>query len=137
MWGDAFEGSTLACVRLTVEVAMARAAGCLSRVAGQGGGTTLPGKLLKAIDPGAIGKLARRLPEGGAIVSATNGKTTTARMAAAILGPRYKLAHNAAGANLASGVASALIAARDAELGLFEVDEAALARPRGSSSSRG
>ena len=47
-------------------------------------------------------------------------------MAAAILAPRFRLAHNAAGANLASGVASALIAARDAELGLFEVDEAAL-----------
>ena len=47
-------------------------------------------------------------------------------MAAAILAPRFRLAHNAAGANLSSGVASALIAARSAELGLFEVDEAAL-----------
>ena len=37
-----------------------------------------------------------------------------------------RLAHNRAGANLVSGVASALVAARDAELGLFEVDEAAL-----------
>ena len=59
-------------------------------------------------------------------MSATNGKTTSAAMTAAILAPRFRLAHNAAGANLASGVASALIAARDAELGLFEVDEAAL-----------
>ena len=113
-------------MRLTLETSLARAAGRLSRVAGQGGGTTLPGKLLTAIDPRAIGKLARRLPEGSAIVSATNGKTTSASMAAAILGPRVRLAHNAAGANLASGVASALIASRDGELGLFEVDEAAL-----------
>jgi UDP-N-acetylmuramyl tripeptide synthase len=59
-------------------------------------------------------------------MSATNGKTTTARMAAEILAPRFRLAHNAAGANLVSGVASALVAGGDAELGLFEVDEAAL-----------
>jgi lipid II isoglutaminyl synthase (glutamine-hydrolysing) len=113
-------------MRLELETSLARAAGRLSRLAGQGGGTTLPGKLLTAIDPGAIARLAKRLPEGSAILSATNGKTTSAAMAAAILSPRFRLAHNAAGANLASGVASALIAARDAELGLFEVDEAAL-----------
>jgi lipid II isoglutaminyl synthase (glutamine-hydrolysing) len=113
-------------MRLELETSLARAAGRLSRLAGQGGGTTLPGKLLTAIDPGAIARLAKRLPEGSAILSATNGKTTSAAMTAAILSPRFRLAHNSAGANLASGVASALIAARDAELGLFEVDEAAL-----------
>ena len=43
-----------------------------------------------------------------------------------ILGPAYRLAHNRSGANLVSGVASALLAAPDAQLGLFEVDEAAL-----------
>jgi UDP-N-acetylmuramyl tripeptide synthase len=47
-------------------------------------------------------------------------------MAAEILHPRYALAHNASGANLMSGVASTLLAASGAELGLFEVDEAAL-----------
>src|SRR5438874_13099803 len=47
-------------------------------------------------------------------------------MAAQILRPRFRLAHNASGANLVSGVASALLAAPHAELGLFEVDEAAL-----------
>ena len=47
-------------------------------------------------------------------------------MAAEILRPRHRLAHNAAGANLVSGVASTLLTAGDADLGLFEVDEAAL-----------
>jgi UDP-N-acetylmuramyl tripeptide synthase len=47
-------------------------------------------------------------------------------MAAEILRPRHRLAHNAAGANLVSGVASALLTSGDADLGLFEVDEAAL-----------
>jgi lipid II isoglutaminyl synthase (glutamine-hydrolysing) len=112
-------------VRLELEIALARAAGRLSRLAGRGGGTTLPGKILATIDPGALGALAGRLPRGSALVSATNGKTTTAAIAAAILGERVRLAHNRAGANLVSGVASALLAAEDAELGLFEVDEGA------------
>ena len=112
-------------MRLALEIAAARAAGRLSRLAGRGGGTTLPGKLLATVDPGALTELAARLPRGAAIVSATNGKTTTAALVASILGPRLRLAHNSAGANLVSGVASALLAAPAAELGLFEVDEGA------------
>jgi UDP-N-acetylmuramyl tripeptide synthase len=111
---------------LGAEILLARAAGKLSRLARTGGGTTVPGKLLWKLDPGAIDALAARLPLGAAVVSATNGKTTTAAMTAEILRGRARLAHNAAGANLVSGVASALLAARGAELGLFEVDEAAL-----------
>jgi len=111
---------------LALEIGLARAAAGLSRLAGTGGGTTLPGKLLWKLDPGAVDRLAARLPQGSALVSATNGKTTTAAMVARILEPTVRLAHNRAGANLVSGVASALVAARDAELGLFEVDEAAL-----------
>jgi UDP-N-acetylmuramyl tripeptide synthase len=113
-------------MRLRIETALAREAGRLSRLLGRGGGTTFPGKLLAALDPAALGRLARSLPHGVALVSATNGKTTTAAMAAEILQPRVSLAHNAAGANLVSGVASALLDAKEAELGLFEVDEGAL-----------
>ncbi|MBA3412611.1 MAG: DUF1727 domain-containing protein, partial [Actinobacteria bacterium] len=112
-------------VPLSAEILAARAAGRLSRLLRTGGGTTMPGKLLWKLDPGAIDRLAARLPLGSALVSATNGKTTTAAMVAEILEPRYRLAHNNAGANLVSGVASTLLAAREAELGLFEVDEGA------------
>src|SRR4051812_28750565 len=87
---------------------------------------TVPGKLLSKLDPGAIDRLAARLPAGSVCISATNGKTTTAAMAAEILRPRFRLAHNRSGANLVSGVASTLLAAGGAELGLLEVDEAAL-----------
>ena len=111
---------------LSAEILFARAAASLSRVVGAGGGTTVPGKLLWKLDPGAVDRLAARLPGGSALISATNGKTTTAAMAARILAPSVRLAHNRSGANLVSGVASTLLAARDAELGLFEVDEAAL-----------
>ena len=113
-------------MRIALELLAARAAARLSRLAHAGGGTTIPGKLLWKLDPRAIDLLAARLPQGAALVSATNGKTTTAALVAEIVGRRSRLAHNAAGANLVSGVASALLAARDAELGLFEVDEAAL-----------
>jgi UDP-N-acetylmuramyl tripeptide synthase len=87
---------------------------------------TVPGKLLSKLDPGVIDRLAARLPAGVAAISATNGKTTTAAMAAEILRLRFRLAHNHSGANLVSGVASTLLAAGDAELGLLEVDEGAL-----------
>ena len=113
-------------IPLVAEIAFARAAGRLSRLARTGGGTTVPGKLLWKLDPGAIDRLAARLPLGSAVISATNGKTTTAAMAAGILRERFRLAHNSSGANLVSGIASTLIDARAAELGLFEVDEAAL-----------
>jgi UDP-N-acetylmuramyl tripeptide synthase len=111
---------------LGLEVAAARGVAALSRRVGAGGGTTIPGRLLARLDPDAIDRLAARLPQGTATVSATNGKTTTTAMVAEILRPGRLLAHNAAGANLVSGVASALLAHTDAELGLFEVDEGAL-----------
>jgi UDP-N-acetylmuramyl tripeptide synthase len=113
-------------IPLALESAALRVAGKLSRLTGRGGGTTLPGKLLWKLDPGAIDRLARRLPEGSVLISATNGKTTTTAMVAQILRPRLRVAHNNSGANLVSGVASTLLRAGDADLGLFEVDEAAL-----------
>jgi UDP-N-acetylmuramyl tripeptide synthase len=114
---------------LAPKLAVARAVGGLARAAGRGGGTSLPGKLLMRLDPQAIRSLAARLPQGSVAISATNGKTTTAAMVAAILERRgTRLVHNRAGANMAGGIASTLLeAARgggiDGELGLFEVDE--------------
>ena len=102
--------------------AAARAAGALSRRTGRGG-TSLPGKVLLRLEPEAIGTLAGRLRNGSAVISATNGKTTTAAMVASILerGGR-DLVHNRAGANMAGGVASALLTGKG-DTGLFEVDE--------------
>jgi len=113
-------------VPIAAEVAAARAVAGLSRLVGAGAGMTVPGRLLSIVDPGAVDRLAARLPAGAVAISATNGKTTTTAMAAEILRPRFRLAHNRSGANLLSGIASTLLAAGDAELGLLEVDEAAL-----------
>jgi UDP-N-acetylmuramyl tripeptide synthase len=115
---------------LDAKIAAARAVGGLARRAGRGGGTSLPGKVLMRLEPHAIGELAARLERGSAVISATNGKTTTAAMSASILARAgVRLVHNRAGANMAGGVASTLLAAArpgsriDGELGLFEVDE--------------
>jgi UDP-N-acetylmuramyl tripeptide synthase len=114
---------------LKAKVALARAAGALSRASRRGGGTSLPGKLLLRMEPRAIERLAGRLDRGAIVVSATNGKTTTAGMVAAILHQAgLHAVHNRAGANMPGGVATALLeqTGRNAApaMGLFEVDEA-------------
>ncbi|HVS99339.1 MAG TPA: MurT ligase domain-containing protein [Solirubrobacterales bacterium] len=108
--------------------ALARAIGAASRRSGRGGGTTLPGRVLLRLEPEAIAILAGQLSDGATIVSATNGKTTTAGMIAAILAAEGRPpVHNRAGSNMTWGVATALLEQRGAE-GLFEVDEAWLPR---------
>src|SRR5438270_11109185 len=95
---------------LQAKVLAARTVGAVARRAGGGGGTSLPGKLLIALEPHAIGQLAARLRRGSVVISATNGKTTTAAMAAAVLERAgVTLVHNRAGANMAGGVASTLL----------------------------
>jgi UDP-N-acetylmuramyl tripeptide synthase len=103
---------------------VARAVGVASRASGRGGGTTLPGRLLLRLEPEALARLGARLDRGTTLVSATNGKTTTAGMIAAALqaGGRHPV-HNRAGSNMTWGVATALLEQRGQE-GLFEVDEA-------------
>ena len=109
-------------MRLQAGLLAARATGTAARLAGRGG-TSLPGKVLMRAEPRAISRLAARLPRGSVVVSATNGKTTTAAMVASILGRTgTRLVHNHAGANMAGGVAAALAAERG-DMGLFEVDE--------------
>jgi UDP-N-acetylmuramyl tripeptide synthase len=119
---------------LAAKLALARGVGAISRLRG-GGGTSAPGKLLMRLAPGAIGELGARLARGSVLISATNGKTTTAAMAAGVLERAgVTLVHNQAGANMAGGIATTLLdAARPrggiaGELGLFEVDELWLAQ---------
>jgi UDP-N-acetylmuramyl tripeptide synthase len=102
----------------------ARVVGAASRASGRGGGTTLPGRILLRMAPDAIARLGKRLDRGSTLISATNGKTTTAGMIAAVLEAdgRHPV-HNRAGSNMTWGVATALLEQQGSE-GLFEVDEA-------------
>ena len=106
----------------------ARAIGAASRASGRGGGTTLPGRVLLRMEPEALRRLGKRLDRGTTVISATNGKTTTAGMIAAVLEAcGRRPVHNRAGSNMTWGVATALLEQRGHE-GLFEVDEAWLSQ---------
>ncbi|MHB1390752.1 MAG: MurT ligase domain-containing protein [Thermoleophilia bacterium] len=118
---------------MTAKVAIAKAVTLATGRVGHAG-TTLPGRVVNSMDNGIIGRLSRRLPAGSVLVSATNGKTTTSAMIAGILEKEgLKVSRNREGANLAAGVATALL--RDSswggrpvsDVGLFEVDEFAFA----------
>jgi UDP-N-acetylmuramyl tripeptide synthase len=105
----------------------ARAAARLSRASGRGG-TSLPGKVLLRLDPQALQHLADALPHV-ALVSATNGKTTTTACVRSILraAGRHPVG-NDEGANMAGGIAASLLSQQDASahpnaVGLLEVDE--------------
>ncbi len=111
-----------------VKLALARGVGALSRTTGRGGGTTLPGRMLLRLAPDAIPRLGSGLRDGSTIISATNGKTTTAGMIATMMGAvGRRPVHNRAGSNMTWGVATALLEQHGDE-GLFEVDEAWLPR---------
>jgi lipid II isoglutaminyl synthase (glutamine-hydrolysing) len=106
---------------------LARLARATSRRVGRTGGTTAPGRLLLKASPHALARMSSQLEAGSVLVSATNGKTTTAAMIAAALERSGRpLVHNRAGSNMSWGVATALLdAGRErGQLGLFEVDEA-------------
>lgn len=119
-------------MRETAALAIARTAATLSRRLGRGG-QALPGTIAGKLDPALPGKLAAELAHGSILVTGTNGKTSTTKLiAAALRGGGETVLTNDTGANLRSGVASALVSAADlrgqidATIGVFEVDEASL-----------
>src|SRR5919107_6422950 len=113
-----------------VKTAIARLVRAVTRRFGKGG-TTAPGRVLLKLDSGAMGRLGRRLEGGAMLISATNGKTTTASLLSGILEDAGRpVVRNRAGSNMHWGVTTALLDAgkQPGELGLLEVDEAWLPR---------
>ena len=88
-----------------------------------------PGKIALYADPNLIAHLRARISEGLLVVVGTNGKTTVTNLIAdALERAGKKVACNRTGANLDSGVATALMDAGFADWGVFESDELWLAR---------
>ena len=104
-----------------IALAAGAAARWSSRVTGRGAGAMIGGLVAMTLDKSILRQLgeSRRT----AIVTGTNGKSTTTRMTAAALGTLGPVATNAEGANMDAGLVAALAGARDAELAALEVDE--------------
>lgn len=114
-------------------VAASRAVSAFSRKAGHAG-TALPGLVAERIAPGVGARIADDLGPV-ALVSGTNGKTTTSHLLVHILErARWQVVANRSGANLRQALTTSLVAEaglngrlhRSGAVGVFEVDEAAL-----------
>lgn len=108
--------------RARAAAAAVRAVNGASRRLGVGGGTVIGGKAGLLVDP----HLLRRLAAGRvtALVSGTNGKTTTTRLlAVALEGAGRAVVTNATGSNMPAGHVAALAAGPPGAPAVLEVDE--------------
>lgn len=102
-------------------LALGSAARWASRVSGRGAGAMIGGLVAMTLDRSILRQLGagRRT----AVVTGTNGKSTTTRMVAAALRTLAPVATNGKGANMDAGLVAALAADRHAPLAALEVDE--------------
>ena len=108
-------------MRTALATSVTRGVAAASRVAGRGDGSVIGGRVGMMIDRDLLTRLAdgRRI----ALISGTNGKTTTTRLTAAALGVLGPVATNSFGANMPAGHITALARAGDTPYAVLEVDE--------------
>jgi UDP-N-acetylmuramyl tripeptide synthase len=121
-------------LRAKVASSVSRTAAALSRAAGRGDGSVIGGWIGLKIDPDLLAHLAsgRQI----ALVSGTNGKTTTTRLTAAAVGALGPVATNSFGANMPTGHTSALAKSGATPYAVLEVDEHYLAQVLAATSPR-
>ncbi|HET7174179.1 MAG TPA: MurT ligase domain-containing protein [Nocardioidaceae bacterium] len=107
--------------RARTALAVGRAAAAASRALGRGAGEVIGGRTALLLAPDLLGRLGR--DRVLAMVSATNGKTTTTRMLAAALATRAPLARTGAGANMPTGHVAVLASRPLTRPAVLEVDE--------------
>lgn len=118
-------------IKLVLAILAGKVLALILKLTGSGA-TAAPGLYALKIDPNLVKKLASKLKNGSVIISGTNGKTTTARLASEILSTKYRIIHNRQGSNLLRGIASTIIRRSSItgdlnyDLGVWEVDEATL-----------
>jgi lipid II isoglutaminyl synthase (glutamine-hydrolysing) len=100
------------------------AVSAVSRRLGRGSGSVIGGRVGLLLAPDLLGLLAA--DRSLALVTGTNGKTTTTRLLAAALGGSPRVATSTAGANLPPGLAMALAESPSGAPAVLEVDEAYL-----------
>lgn len=106
--------------RTRVAALAGRATAAMSRALGKGEGSVIGGRVTLVLDPHGLENLARSRTV--AVVSGTNGKTTTTSMLSAALQTIEPVATNLAGANMYGGMVSAMSSSR-ARLVVLEADE--------------
>ncbi|MFI5504771.1 MurT ligase domain-containing protein [Corynebacterium kutscheri] len=108
-------------VRTQLAIGAARLATFASQKTGRGSGGMIGGLIAEKIDPAIMSSLGKNRPV--AIVTGTNGKSTTTRMLAAALRSTHTVATNEGGDNMDAGIISALMANQSASHVVLEVDE--------------
>lgn len=93
-------------------------------------GNALPGLIVEKVFPRYLGRAMAGLPEGVVVVTGTNGKTTTTKMVATILGERYRVLTNDTGSNFVRGAITSTVERATwtgrlpYDVAVFELDEA-------------
>ena len=108
-------------LRLAVATVLGDAAGWSSRRLGRGSGEVIAGRVIQTIAPDALAQRLDGRPI--AIVSGTNGKSTTTALLAAAVRTRGPVATNDKGANMPAGIVTALGHAAPGATAVLEVDE--------------
>lgn len=110
--------------RTRAAVLAGRAASAASRAAGRGEGLIIGGKVMRRLSPNAMRDLAG--DRVAALISATNGKTSTTRLLAMAVAQNGPVVTQETGANMTDGVLSALAYGDPSGQAVLEVDEAYL-----------
>lgn len=108
-------------LRTTIAVGLANLATAASRATGRGSGGMIGGLIAEKIDPNIMASLGAGRPV--ALVTGTNGKSTTTRMLASAVRSAHTVATNEGGDNMDAGIISALMAGTKASHVVLEVDE--------------
>lgn len=97
----------------------------------RGGGSALPGLVIEKTDPGFLRDVLSSLPLGVAVISGTNGKTTTSKIVTELLESQgLRVFSNKTGSNFIRGVLSAVLdvigddGTFDYDIAVLELDEA-------------
>lgn len=108
-------------LRARAAIAAGRAVAGASKIANMGSGSVIGGRVSLALDGDLLAELARGREL--ALVSATNGKTTTTHLLATALSRHGPVVSNSLGANMPPGIVAALGEADPAARAVLEVDE--------------
>ena len=128
--GGATMPSGLGRARLALAISAGKLAGASGRFFRIGGGTSLPGMIARRIDPNVLKSVVGASKAKKIVITGSNGKTTTARMTAAIADASgQRVSQNRTGSNMLQGVTSVAVnfadifGRLDSDVLLFEIDE--------------